>query len=364
MIHKPGGAERRAAKNSRTLLSEGGDFWQRVQQADVPFGKLFRRNYETIRAAALGFGRVGVALVAVDIQSSALAGLVCLAARPGEPRLAIVGRHGLADLFLDDDASVSLRHLAVLLHGARSWDPDRLALSLIDLRSGLRFDDEYGQRLEALEATGSVFVRFGRYALFCLPTGDKLSWPAVGADAWSMIPPREYTRAQRVDVEHDPRQRLWRQAPSVVRRAPGRVRPKPAPLAGSGRTHITLMDGPEMAQSLWLGADERPVGHITVRSSHTSRTMPVSERALTQGVIVGRDERCDQSDLLSDPYISRVHLMLRLIDDRLWAMDLASTGRTFMWQQGEMMPLRLTPIDGPRQLALAKGRASVDWHPV
>lgn len=361
MIHMPGGAERRAAKNSRTLMSEGGGFWQQLRQVEVPFDKLFAANYETIRAAALGFGRVGVALVAVDIESRGLAGLVCLAARPGEPRLAIVGRHGLADLFLDDDASVSLRHLAVLLHGAQSWDPDRLALSLIDLRSGLRFDDEYGQRLEALEAAGSVFVRFGRYALFCLPTGDKLSWPARAKDAWAMIPAREYTRAQRADVEQDPRQRLWRQAPSVVRRAPGRV---PAAPAGSGRTQITLMDGPEMAQSLWLGADERPIGHITVRSSHTARTMPVSERALLQGVIVGRDERCDQSDLLADPYISRVHLMLRVIDGRLWAMDLASTGRTFTWEQGHMVALRLAPVEGPRHLALAKGRASVDWHPV
>lgn len=362
MIQLPEGMTRQGAKNSRTLMGEQPGWWQQIRQTGVPFRRLFAKSYATVRSVALGFGRLGVALVAIDIERKSLAGTVCLAAKLGEPRLAIVGRHGLADLYLDDDASVSLRHLAVLLHGASSWEPERLTLSLIDLRSGLRFDDEFGQRLEALQATGPVFVRFGRYALFCLPTGDPSSWPALGEDAWAMIPERCYERAQRADVEQDPRQRLWRHPP------PSAVPALPAPSSEArrrpGLTHITLMDGPEMAQSLWLGAGEPAVGHITVGSGHSARTMPVSRRALTSGVIVGRDPRCDQSDLLADPYISRVHLMLRWIDDRLWAMDLASTGRTFSWRGGQMAALRIVPVPGPANFALAKGRASVAWHPL
>ena len=89
-------------------------------------------------------------------------------------------------------------------------------------------------------------------------------------------------------------------------------------------------------------------------------------RALRRGVIVGRDDRCDQHQLLADPHISRVHMMLRSVDDRLYATDLASTGRTRLVTATGPQSIKIAELRGPAptRLTLARGRAIVDWQPV
>jgi FHA domain len=383
LIQLPVGRERRAAPNARTIQADAAGFWEQLKaKRGIPWRRLFLRNYQTLRATALGFGRLGVAVFAVDLQKRTLAGSVCLAAALGKPRVAIVGRHGLADLYLEDDDTLSLRHLAVILHGAKSWDADRQTVSLVDLRSALRFTGENGEPLEAVEATGPVLVQCGRFALFVLTIGDATSWPVSGEDAWDMLPERQYDYAAAPHIHGDPRRHLWAADAAAMGHqvGPGQqqgtvAKPFADPLADPlqerhraqdwcGKSHITLMDGPQMAQALWLGNGEQALGHLTIASPTTARTMPVSRRALEHGVLIGRDERCDQHELLTDPYISRVHVMLRWIGGRLFAMDLASTGRTFSWHSGRLVPVRLVPVDAPLSLNLAKGRAQVIWHPL
>ncbi len=60
--------------------------------------------------------------------------------------------------------------------------------------------------------------------------------------------------------------------------------------------------------------------------------------------------------------ISRVHLMLRIVGGRLYAFDLASTGRTFV--PGNPAPIRVHHLAGASELHLARNVAFLRWHPV
>jgi len=350
------GKERLAARNAATMMPEPG-FWEqlRASASVADYRKLFLRNYETIRQVCLGFGQLGVAVIAIDKQRRRVAGSLCLAARVGSPSFAIIGRHGRADLYLDGDDSLSLRHLAVIVHPPKTWDPQRLTMSLLDLRSSHQFTSEHGERLEGLVAEGSVFVECGRYALLCLTTGDSTDWPESAAHAWEVIPERHYIDAQAAGTNRSPQQHMW--AAGVARDASfGR--------GGLRRTCVTLVDGPLMAQALLLEPGEALAGYLTATSGGRARMVPVGVRALQRGVLIGRDERCDQHDLLCDPHISRVHVLLRQVGDGLLAVDLASTGGTALPSGGRLWPVRMVRITGPADLALALGRAHIRWQPM
>jgi hypothetical protein len=356
MIHLLGGQQRAAARNASTMMCEPG-LWDRLRGAasygTAPYGtvsyrKLFVRNYATIAHICQGFGRVGVAVIAIDTRLNTVAGSVCISARPGQPSVAIVGRHGLADLYLEDDPSLSLRHMAVIVRPPSSWDPNHLVVSLLDLRTKERFHNEHGEQLEGLVAEGPVFVQCGRYALLCLGTGDPGAWPSSAADAWAIIPERHYVEARSAVVEHSARDHMW----------------KP-PDAGRSlhRTGVTLVDGPEMAQALLLGGGESVAGYLTVTAGGMSKTIPVGMLALRQGVLIGRNDRCNQHEMLADRRISRVHMMLRLIGDTVYAIDMASTARTFVRTADGLHPVRLVPLHGAGELILGNGRARIAWQP-
>jgi hypothetical protein len=62
----------------------------------------FVRHYQAIRRTCEGFGRRGVAVLAVH-PLRGLTGTLRLSARSVRPTSAIVGRHGSADLYLEAD---------------------------------------------------------------------------------------------------------------------------------------------------------------------------------------------------------------------------------------------------------------------
>lgn len=317
-----------------------------LRPSEVLFRPLFERNYASLRDRCLSFGRLGVCVVAVDTAApDRIAGSCSLAARPGEPTAAIIGRHGRADLFLDGDASLSLRHLALLIDPLRSWDPHRLSYSVLDLRTQLAFEDENGRRLEGIVTQGPVFLRCGRYALFFLVTGDPTDFPADAADAWEQIPERIFIAEAPAEPDRWARQ------------------PPPDPhLARSKRaTYVTVVPGPAWARHDG-GGGEPPVAHLTADVGSRQQTLPVGERQLAQGIVVGRYDRCDGSTLLDDGRISRVHVLFREIAGRVWAIDTASTHRTYLLGDGSAVPVRVVPMTGPTDLMLGRGLARIGWR--
>ena len=345
------GQERRQARNGCTMVAEAPAAWQRLLASRIDYRKIFLQSYGTIRSICAGFSHVGVALIAIDLKQRVVAGSVCIAARVGEPNVAIVGRHGQSDLYLEGDPSMSLRHLAVLLHPATSWEPQRQVVSLLDLRTQGRFETEHGAKLDALVAEGPVFVRCGRFALLCLPVGDPSDYPASATDAWELIPERDYLDAQGAHHELG--------SPEPPRPLP------PSSIVGERRNgSVTLVPGLVLARGQLLASGERPVGYLTAVAGDRARTVPVGPRALGRGVLIGRHGRCDQHDLLTDRCISRVHLMLRRVGERLFAVDLASTGRTFVVAPEGLRPVRLIALEGKLDLAMVHPGVRISWQPV
>jgi hypothetical protein len=79
-----------------------------------------------------------------------------------------------------------------------------------------------------------------------------------------------------------------------------------------------------------LAADpEEPVAAIEIRSPEGHELLRVGQRALRDGVLLGRyEDRCDGAEALQSEMISRVHLLLVEVDGRAVAVDLASTNGT------------------------------------
>ena len=141
-------SRRDSADNKSTiyLSSAGGGRGSVEMLSPQVFRDRFIRTYDPIYELVARCPRPGLAMVAVDHHGVAAAGY--LAAKPRSINVGIVGRHTVADLFLDSDPSLSLRHLAVILHPAGPVDEPRLRL--LDLRTSEAFKDERGRQLEGL----------------------------------------------------------------------------------------------------------------------------------------------------------------------------------------------------------------------
>ena len=163
VVRLEGGQRREQADNNATVVLDGG---LGPLLARASFEELFAANYVAIRKTASSFARPGVCVVAVDTESKRVAGSVCVASKPDRANAAIIGRHSMTDLYLDQDPNLSLRHLALITHPHTDHISSDLRFRLLDLRTPLSYFDENDRRLEALVAEGPIFVRCGRYALF------------------------------------------------------------------------------------------------------------------------------------------------------------------------------------------------------
>ena len=107
----------------------------------------------------------------------------------------------------------------------------------------------------------------------------------------------------------------------------------------------------------WLSRDEEPLGELLIRSQQGIGTMAVGRRALGAGILLGRSDRCDGDVLLSDPHISRVHLLIVELAGRLYAIDTASRNGIFNRGSGERVRL----LKSGSRLSLS-GLVSVEWR--
>lgn len=261
-----------------------------VRHAD-PY-QLFLGTYERFAPGCREVDEPGVVVVAVDEVTGTLVGVCGLRACFGRPVTAILGRHGRCDLVLWGD-DIALRHIAIVIDPVVSWaEGARACYRAIDLRTSGGVIDEIGRPLQSFRADGPAVLRCGGQVLFVLPIGDPSDWPPSAKHAWEMLPQRIYLDECGGTARSHARTSLIFRRPAV-------------------RSAEELIAG-DLAGTLEI---EQP-GHSSIIAFGT--------RALLDGVLLGRYDRCELLGDLDDS-VSRVHAMLVRVGDRLVLVDLASS---------------------------------------
>lgn len=326
------GQARDVADTRRTMLPGP------LYSADVMgFRNAFRQHYEPIRRF-VAERDLGVALVAVH-DNGHLGGRAWIAARMGAIQSAVIGRHPSVDLFLQDDPSLSNRHLALVIDPVSTWEPNDLRFRFLDLRTGAAMWTETGDRVEALVSEGPAFVRIGSYRLMAFQTGG-LPWPNNADDAWDTLPERVFVDER--EAEPDRWKRLALQAQQQQR---------------SRRRKITLLPGALGSNELRGG---RPLGTLTIRSHHGRIERELTRAEAQRGVILGREPRCDFAGLLAIIEVSRVHMMIVEIGRRLYAIDAGSLAGI---RHGGH-PVRVLELDQERTFSMGAHLVGMHWQPI
>jgi hypothetical protein len=284
----------------------------------------------------------GLALLAVDEHTGRPAGLVRLRARFGRHVAAIIGRHDQCDLFLDRHSSLALRHLAIVLDPVQSWTrgSTQVHYRVLDLRTERGFKDENGQSLRGFAAEGPAFMRCAGHALFVLPIGDPSDWPEAPGDAWEMLPERVYFD----ELRGDPRGSLTNMpsAPAVGAKRKSMI----FRTLGPRDTGMGLIDRGDVA------------GTLDIIGPNLRGQLSLGDRALRDGILLGRYARCDGAALLDDPSMSRVHVMLLHVGDTLLVIDTASRNGSHLPGQRKA---RVIAVDGDTEIHLGK-HTRIRWR--
>ncbi|MBA3395517.1 MAG: FHA domain-containing protein [Deltaproteobacteria bacterium] len=275
---------------------------------------LFLETYAKFAGACRSVEEPGLAIIAVDERTQRAAGIVKLMARVGRPVAAIAGRHDRCDLYLRGNDSLALRQFAVVLGPVESWaaSSTKVHYRVIDLRTSDGMFDEDGRMLRGLRAEGAAILRSGGYTFFVLPLGDPSDWPERADDAWQTLPERVYFDEMEncADGSHVrltlPRDEIRQ---SRIFRTVGPRDTSP------GHTGV-------------IGTEHDLAGRLEITGPRRQVTMNVGQDALRDGVLLGRYGRCDISEAIEDPSLSRVHALLVHEQDRLVIIDTASYNGT------------------------------------
>lgn len=329
--------------------------WMDVPSRELPFDPraLFIASYPRIRGTCLEFSEPGVAVFAFSLAGGTWLATMCLAARPGEVRAGVVGRHSGADLFLDGDEHLALRHLLYVIEPMPLGDALRgeVRFRVMDLETGAAPLDEQGRRVASLTSEGPVFLRCQGFALLALVTGDATDWPERAEDAWDCLPERVFVE-ERLATGSRPR-RLPHARPAGVE-----------PLRRTTVVHV--LEGPTHLRA--LASDEPPCGVLEVDSRGSRRALRVGRESLRRGLLVGRYERCHTSEgsPIHDERVSRVHLMVVELAGRPHAIDLGSSNGSFALDDaGERtVRLRTAPLADGARVGLAGAGTAIRWSPL
>jgi hypothetical protein len=336
--------ERDGASNDGTIVLRGRLGLHGGPPPDGTFEELFRAHYPAIRGLLDGRVEAGLALLVASPDGIEASGW--FAAKDATVNSLIVGRHSSADVFLPSDARLSLRHLALLLHRTEGGGP--AGFRVLSLRTPVAIVDEENTPLEAVEARGPVLLRCTSLALLFFPTGGAVAaWPEDPEAAWSRIPERLY-------IEKTPPDSALGPAHGVRGRVVASV-----DADSRAATLVTTFAGP-VFPSLALDESDPPRGEILVSSSSGRVAVRLGARAARRGVLLGRYTRCDTAGLpvLSDPALSRVHLLVLEFDGALYGIDTASLNGSW-WGAKRIRAVRM---QSGLCLSLA-GKATVEWRP-
>jgi hypothetical protein len=250
----------------------------------------------------------------------------------------VLGRHSHCDVLLDFPW-VPLRYLMAFAH-QRQETP---VLRVLDLNTRLGFLTEEGQRREAIVTDGSVFVSTRSLGFWFYAKKDLTRDSAQ--DAWTQLGP--------VDIE-EPGGDPW------AAQSLSSVRPVSATLhrmeggTGASSTRITALHPPLVLEQ---GALEIPWGTLKLRYGDDKAKWGVSAERLQRGILVGRYERCGLELAEQFQAVSRVHLLLLLVDGDVWALDTASTFGIWR-EQHRVLAERLEDGASVR----LDEEVFVDWH--
>ena len=270
--------------------------------------------------------RPGVSMVAVD-RHGEVAGALTLHGKAGTINAGVIGRHGRCDLYLASDESLSLRHATVVVdeHGG---------FRLLDLRTGSGLRDVAGRRHDGIASAEEAVVCLGDHLLVA--------------------------RARRPEDPAGPMRSPW--APPlavgtgivdssvrIARTAPGDENLSMTFTGGLTRTGGGLVAGAEARQ-----------GMIELAADGAREVWPVGERALGNGILLGRYERCDGhgSRILARRGISRVHALIIAADGIPHVLDLGSTNGT--WIDGA--EVRVARLTSGTTFRLGERGPSITWR--
>lgn len=234
---------------------------------------------------------------------------------------AIVGRHTHADVVLELDPTIALRHLVL-----RSIETGgQLALRILDLQTSTGFALADGEPRRSAVVRGPVAFQVGDYTLVALPTD-----PAPRA-----LPP------------------AFLEAMSSPYRAPS-----PRPL---GTSHIGIVPGISDLGKLcmYVEGDARSAFSLE-RAGGARETVLVSELEQQRGIVVGRSPKAHEHLLaLMDANVSRMHMLLVREHAETFAIDLCSMNGTWIGRE-RVRRVRLSP---GMQLRLGdSGQLAFTWH--
>ena len=172
-------------------------------------------------------------------------------------------------------------------------------------------------------------------------------------EAWARVPERLYfdPRAGDSAVERPRARRPGRRSGAV---GP----PSIAPSHSASITLVPTLPGPVFPSRDLAGSDP-PRGELVVRSPAGRVSLRLGAGAARQGVLLGRYERCDTTGLpvLSNPSLSRVHLLVIEMDGALYAVDTASSNGSWLGAT-RLRCARLLP---DQRVRLAHD-ATVEWR--
>ena len=127
-------------------------------------------------------------------------------------------------------------------------------------------------------------------------------------------------------------------------------------------TLVRAIESAEMVSESVILANEPVRGTLTFESDDGRFQMDVAERSLAQGVLLGRYPRCDNDHLdpfnvLSNPNISRVHVLLLEIDGAVYALDTASSNGL----QRDGQDMRVVPLGDAATFTLCGDLVRATW---
>jgi hypothetical protein len=227
----------------------------------------------------------------------------CIDAPAERGKHIVVGRHDHCDLVLEDEDSVSLRHVLLRVSALDDGFP---VLNVLDLETRGGFELSDGSRQRCVVATGPLVFRVGVHSLVALPMGVQVEreLPAPVIDRAEADP--YVVKPERVEPVQVPR-RVTRitQIPSSVRIGTGSFAGVPHE-SSAGRYEVVLECAGKRA------------------------AIRLSARDVEHGVLIGRNEKCIDAGLraILSEACSRVHALIIREKDGVFLYDTASTGGT------------------------------------
>ncbi len=286
----------------------------------------FVAHHTALRAAVAAHPYAGFLAAVADGDRLAT---TWLAASDERVRAAIIGRHSRATLALPrDQATAALRHLALIVRSQAG----RPLARLLDLQTEVGFADPLGRRFEAVRTDGPTFISVGGAILMLFPTGPGVELLADPERAWAAFPPRRWIEARR-------------------------NRAQTAAAGDLGETTIFAEDGPRGFRGNLCGPEEIPLGLLAVSAEGQQNHVRVSGRALGEGFLIGRYDRCDVGGPDADESLSRVHLLVVREGSRVLAIDTASTNGTYIGEER----VHLVELDEKTRLDLG-GVLELTWR--